>query len=263
MWASKPFGDADSGFLCDFCWGACLLRLLVVVWRADWAARCSGFDKGEELGVFRGATYFGTLQVLQVNKNTQIKNVTEERWRPAIEHTCEKIIQQDYDSMVTLSIFQNCVELSESYSSRTFQFFHIASLVYAKRIRKGICFIVMERKTKRLMCSMIELPLGTPVAKQEAVIASFNAARLGKPAPTAETFGFGEEVTGDGDGYLAPRQEGFGFGDEPVETAKECKAIAPLQASNHGGFRQVRYDIASPYLICRALYSICILFCVI
>ena len=176
--------------------------------------------------------------MLQIGSSQQVKSVKDVK---AIEHTCEKIVQQDYDSMVTLSIYQNCVEVAESYSNRTFQFFHIASLVYAKRIRKGICIIVVERKTKRLMCSMIELPLGTPVAKQEAVIAAFNAARLGKPLPTAESFGFGEEVAGDGDGdgYLAPRQEGFGFGDEPEgegdgylaprkEALESAEYLAPL-----------------------------------
>ena len=104
--------------------------------------------------MFRGCTYFGTLQACQIGSTQQVKSVKDVK---AIEHTCEKIAQQDYESLVTLSIYQNCIEMSETYSNRVFQFFHIASLVYAKRFKKGIAYIAKERKTKRLMCTLRHL----------------------------------------------------------------------------------------------------------
>jgi hypothetical protein len=81
--------------------------------------------------------------------------------------------------MVTLTIYQNCVELKEDATGMVFQIFPIANIGFAKQVSNGVCYTVQHQTPGQWTCSVIQLvfsPAGL------SVLDAINRARDGKLA---------------------------------------------------------------------------------
>jgi serine/threonine protein kinase len=194
-----------------------------------WETRAAGVDKGKQLAEFSGCCYFGTQE---------IESLDEE---DVIDQACEKVAVRGGQTIVTLVIYEKCIEVAEELSSMNdgryvFQLFPIEALKFAKKIKTGLCLVVGGFAAGNMTCSVFELPLGTSNEQRGMLMNALNTARKGKMveksasvdevtagfggADEVEDFGgFGEDanVYDDSDtAYLAP---------VPVERQKEIDDV--------------------------------------
>lgn len=126
--------------------------------------------------------YFGTLDVdpdRYANKDSQ-------------NAFCEQVVDRGVSHMITLTIYENCVELREDATGLTFQLFSIANIGFAKQVQNSVCFTVQSQTPGVWTCSVVQLvfsPAGLSVLDainraRDGKLGKFQSATRGEDGPT-------------------------------------------------------------------------------